>query len=64
MDLEEMLNPKGKYGSGVLIHTDEEIVEALQGMNLDVDGTDCKDKGDKVPISCKEAHKYSPKFCF
>ena len=58
MDLEEMLNPKGEHGSGILTHTNEEIVEALQGINLDVEVMDLEDQGVKVcVVSRKEALK-------
>ena len=56
MYLEEMLNTKGSHGSGIPTHTDEEIVEALQGIDLDVEVTDHEDQEAEVHIvSCKEA---------
>ena len=56
MDLEEMLNPKGGHGSGILTRTDEEIVEALQGINLDVEAMGLEDQGVEVcVVSRKEA---------
>ena len=56
MDLEEMLNPKGEHGSGILTCTDEEIVEALQGINLDAKVMDLEDQGVEVcVVSQKEA---------
>ena len=56
MDLEEMLNPEGKHGSGILTRTDEEIVEALQGINLDAEVMDLEDQGVEVcVVSQKEA---------
>ena len=48
MDFEELLDPEGEHGSGVQTHTDEEIVEALQAMNLDVEATDREDQGADV----------------
>ena len=56
MDLEEMLNPEDEHGSGILTHTDEEIVEALQGINLDAEAMDLEDQGVEVcVVSQKEA---------
>ena len=56
MDLEEMLNPEGEHGSGILTRTDEEIVEALQGINLDAEVMDLEDQGVEVcVVSRKEA---------
>ena len=58
MDLEELLDPEGERGSRVQTRTDEEIVEALQAMNLDVEATDCEDQGADVQVvSHKEALK-------
>lgn len=55
MDLEELLNPDGEHGSGMQTHTDEEIVEALQRMDLE--NTDHNDQleADVCIISCREA---------
>ena len=56
MDLEEMLNPEGEHRSGIQTHTDKEIVEPLQGINLDAEVTDNGNQEDKMHIvTCKEA---------
>lgn len=55
MDLEELLNSDSEHGSGVETGTNEEIVEALQGMALKTDELDHEEASESRTISRKEA---------
>lgn len=55
MDLEELLNPDGEHGGGMQTRIDEEIVEALQRMDLENADHDDEIEAEVCIVSRNEA---------